>query len=119
MTYIVKMSSPSYPEEPCGAVLGVRNTGGGKSAVRDALGHLVCGVTLTICPLLSLAADQLSKLKLAAQNEGVVIIAKHLDKIRGNAARRQLSHALMTLSADTTASVFLFASPQAITESCQ
>ena len=53
-------------------ILLVRPTGGGKSAVRDAVGLSLGGVILTICPLLSLAADQVDKLKPLANREANV-----------------------------------------------
>jgi hypothetical protein len=40
-----------------------RSTGGGKSACRNTMGFVRGGVTLTIVPLLSLGADQTTKLQ--------------------------------------------------------
>jgi hypothetical protein len=46
------------------AVLVVRPTGGGKSLLRDIVGIILGGVALTVLPLLSLGADQTSKVHL-------------------------------------------------------
>ena len=52
-------------------VLLVRSTGGGKSAVRDVSGFLCGGISITIVPLLSLAADQTTKLTDLASSQSL------------------------------------------------
>ena len=48
-------------DDTCAPLMFVRPMGGGKSAVRDTVGVILAGVSLTILPLLSLAADQTDK----------------------------------------------------------
>jgi superfamily II DNA helicase RecQ len=57
-------------------------TGGGKSAVRDTVGVILAGVTLTICPLLSLAADQNDEISTRASQAYGNILSFHLNEIR-------------------------------------
>ena len=56
--HVLSMISPNMPDSEPGLVMLVQATGGGKSAVRDAIGLAAGGVILTIVPLLSLGADQ-------------------------------------------------------------
>jgi hypothetical protein len=91
----------------------VRPTGGGKSAVRDTVGVILAGVTLTICPLLSLAADQTDKISNRASQEYGNVLSFHLDEIRDRQEQVAVATTVSNLSSSTTQTVFLFASPQA------
>ena len=55
-SYLIDLTTDPFPPTPQSILL-AKSTGGGKSAVRDAVGLALGGVTLTIVPLLSLAAD--------------------------------------------------------------
>jgi hypothetical protein len=59
----------------------VRSTGGGKSAVRDALGLLLGGVVTTLGPLHGLTADQTQKLIPLSRREHTVGV-QNLDSFR-------------------------------------
>jgi hypothetical protein len=100
-----------------GAVLMVRSTGGGKSAVRNTLGLIREGVSLTIVPLLSLGADQTEKINVMAQTRGLSIESHHLDEIQNPNDDQSLISFLNSLHASSDACVFLFTSPQKITRS--
>ena len=76
-------------------ILLVRPTGGGKSAVRDAVGLCLGGVILTICPLLSLAADQVDKLKPLANREANVDVF-NVDAIQNSRRNRELQQDLLS-----------------------
>ena len=95
-------------------VLLVRTTSGGKSAVRDVVGYCTSGVVITIVPLLSLAADQVNKLKHLEAKDSTVS-AYNIDAIRNGDAKRRLQGALSSLPSNTNKTVFLFASPQTFT----
>jgi superfamily II DNA helicase RecQ len=95
-------------------VLLVRPTGGGKSSVRDVYSVMKGGVSLTICPLLSLGADQEAKFNLKALDATGPVVAIHLDEIRSLADQRLIVDKIMGLSTRTHMSVLLFSSPQAI-----
>jgi hypothetical protein len=97
------------------AIMLCASTGGGKSAVRDcssfALGG---GVALTIVPLLALAGDQTSKLiNISKTNKH--ISAFNLDRIKeGNSKKRLQTALLESLDPASGHTVYLFASPQTI-----
>ena len=100
-------------------VLLVRSTGGGKSAVRDVSGFLCGGISITIVPLLSLAADQTTKLTDLASSQGLNhrLQVFNLDVIRSPKLNDTLrNHLEQFTSADASKKrVFLFTSPQKIT----
>jgi hypothetical protein len=111
---ILKMVVARNEPHPAPILL-VRPTGGGKSSVRDTLGHCLCGVVLTISPLLSLSADQVNKLRSTARQQAGSFIVRNLDEVTDMADMRLLSRQLTSFSVDSTAAVYLFSSPQAIT----
>jgi len=115
ISHVVKMTLESGISHPS-PVLCVRSTGGGKSAVRDTIGHVFHGVCLTITPLLSLGADQVAKLAATIQDKPgrASIKAYHLDEVRLTVDEFALRDALLSMPLDTAATVYLFASPQAI-----
>jgi ATP-dependent DNA helicase RecQ len=94
----------------CRQVFLCQPTGGGKNAVRDAFAACQPGVTLNIAPLLSLNADQSTKLDLRRISEKVVAI--HWDQYRQAADLAALEADI--LSASRTVSSVLFSSPQLI-----
>jgi superfamily II DNA helicase RecQ len=97
-------------------ILFVAPTGIGKSAVRDAVGLTTAGVVLTICPLLSLSADQTKKLhSLTERHPNTEVF--NLDNLANQAAQSRLSSQLLSLDNDTDSTVFIFSSPQRITNS--
>ena len=93
------------------AMLLVQGTGGGKSAVPQAVGTVTCGVTLVIENTLSLSADQHSKIKNANSGHGP-IKAFHLDSIRTKRNQDKLCKLLVNLPDNTDATIFLFSSPE-------
>jgi superfamily II DNA helicase RecQ len=84
--------------------------GGGKSAVRDTVGVILAGVTLTISPLLSLATDEVAS---RASQEFGNVISFHQDKTRDRNEQQAVADRIFDLPVTTTQTVFLFASPQA------
>ena len=69
-------------------LLCVRPTGGGKSLVFNAVATALHGVTLCICPLLSLGADQTKKLFSKTFSDCTSITAFHLDELSINAVTK-------------------------------
>jgi hypothetical protein len=96
----------------CAPLLLVRPTGGGKSAVRDTVAVILAGVVLTISPLLSLGSDQNEKIGMKASQEYGTVVSFHLDEIKERTEQQAVSDSISNLDADTTQTVFLFASPQ-------
>jgi ATP-dependent DNA helicase RecQ len=97
----------------CRPVFLCQPTGGSKSAVRDAFAACQPGVTLNIAPLLSLNADQSTKLDLHRITEKVVPI--HWDQYRQAKDLTNLEADI--LSASTTVSILVFfISPRLITD---
>ena len=80
----------------------VRSTGGGKSAVRDVSGFLCGGITITVVPLLSLAANQTSKLEQLSLDNQLFnrFHVFNLDIIRSASLNEQLRHYLEQLPND-------------------
>ena len=73
--------------------LWVRPTGGGKSLVLNAVAGVLHGITLCICPLLSLGADQTKKIFSKTVTDCTSITAFHLDEL-SNSAIAKLKHFL-------------------------
>ena len=100
-------------------ILLVRSTGGGKSAVRDVSGILCGPITITIVPLLSLAADQTSKLTELSLSRRLSnrLHVYNLDVIRSKNLNDLLRSHLEALPNNKTSKkrVFLFTSPQKLT----
>ena len=99
-------------DNSCAPLLLVRPTGGGKSAVRDTVGVILAGVSLTISPLLSLAADQNDKVSMRACQDFGNVLSFHLDEIRDRHDQIAVATTISNLPLDTNQTVFLFASPQ-------
>ena len=74
----------------------VRPTGGGKSLVFNVLACILKKVTLCVCPLLSLGADQTKKTMLNSEGaESSQITSFHLDELKKvtlNKLRRFITH---------------------------
>jgi superfamily II DNA helicase RecQ len=110
---MVKNRDDAYPS----AFLLVVPTGGGKSLTRDLVARALCGVTWTFTPLLSLSADQTSKLVvLSSKSDDDHFFAYHLDEMDENEIAALQSH-LMEVSVNTRNCVSVFSSPQRIKDS--
>mmetsp|Transcript_31075 Transcript_31075/g.69711 ORF Transcript_31075/g.69711 Transcript_31075/m.69711 type:complete len:694 (-) Transcript_31075:1581-3662(-) len=99
-------------------VLMVLRTGSGKSLVMQTAGIMMGGICLMIIPLLSLSADQLSKMRDIPQEEGMVD-AINLDEfpnqVPGTKVFDGLIKRIQDMEEDTTSTIFLIASPQFMT----
>ena len=90
-----------------GRLLVVDRTGGGKSLILHTVAACVAGVSLVIVPLLSLTADQLSRLQSASQTHGSVK-AVHLDEVPDNVVRVSLLQKLRGMRTDDSETLALF-----------
>ena len=106
-------SASMHHSNSCQPLPLVRPTGDGKSVVRNTFAALACGVTITICPLLSLSADQCRKLQCCNQDVGPVA-AFHSDEIRTKQSKEKLQELLLALPNNTNKTMFLFCSPQTL-----
>jgi superfamily II DNA helicase RecQ len=113
MAHLCCMGIPDSKIDPAPVLL-VRPTGGGKSSVRDVYSIMNGGFSLTITPLLSLGADQESKITLKARQTTGNVISVHLDEIRSPADQNTLVTMLKAIPPDGHTTVLLFSSPQAI-----
>ncbi len=97
-----------------GKVLLIVKTGAGKSHVMRTTGVMIGGVCLIIMPLLTLGADQLSKLASASQEFGSVEYF-HLDEYRTQPVNMMsVLNCVSQLPCNTWSTIFLFCSPQII-----
>ena len=85
----------------------VRPTGGGKTLLFKCIASCLCGVTICIDPLLSLAADQSRKVLESTRDKSIT--AFHLDEM-DEPLLQALYQGLQQLQ--PTQTVILFASPQ-------
>ncbi len=90
----------------------VRPTGGGKSLVFNAVAGAIKGVTLCVCPLLSLGADQSKKVLSKSGSDCKSIASFHLDELSSKAIKA-LKMWLETPGNLASASIIIFTSPQA------
>ena len=89
-------------------------TSGGKSLVRDTVGRILGGVYWTICPLLSLSADQTEKINDYKQQFGDNGIRPiHIDETEELTDIAALQIQLLAMDVDTNRVAALFSSPQA------
>ena len=94
----------------------VRPTGGGKrSLVFNTVDDVLLGVTICICPLLSLGADQTKKLLSKSHANQKAITAFHLDELSNSAIGKLKRFLQSSAYLNSPTSIVLFASPQAIT----
>jgi hypothetical protein len=95
-----------------------RHTGGGKSLIRDGFAASQGGVTWSISPLLSLGADQETKISEKAQNlPNHHIVAIHLDNYRRVDEQKGIKERVEKLSKDCTVTVIILSSPQVLRDS--
>ena len=94
----------------------VRPTGGGKSLVFNTVADVLRGVTICICPLLSLGADQAQKLLLKSGLDPRSITAFHLDELSFSAIGKLKAFFESDAYPSCNTSIVLFASPQAISD---
>ena len=100
---------------PC---LLIWSTGGGKSAIRDVIGNCLGGIALTIVPLLSLGADQTTKLKFAVEHNNLPFEVHHLNEYYSYKANDNLCWDILHwMQENDDDPVFLFCSPQKIANS--
>jgi hypothetical protein len=89
-------------------------TSTGKSLIRDTIARILFGVYWTICPLLSLSADQTEKLNEYKEQYGDNGIRPiHIDEIEEEADIKALTTKLLAMEQDTNRCAALFSSPQA------
>uniref|UniRef100_A0A7S3V4R0 DNA 3'-5' helicase n=1 Tax=Chaetoceros debilis TaxID=122233 RepID=A0A7S3V4R0_9STRA len=91
-------------------------TGGGKSLVFQTVADVLGGVTIFICPLLSLGADQAKKLLSKTHLDCRSITAFHLDELSTDAIKKLKGFFQSAEYIKSTTSIIFFASPQAITK---
>jgi len=104
-----------YEKDSKGKLLVVDRTGGGKSLIFSLSATMVGGVVLIIIPLLALTANQMSKLKEAISDYGAVDV-HHLDELQKNSVKDKLIPKLLSLSPNTSSTIFLLSSPQFLAE---
>jgi superfamily II DNA helicase RecQ len=86
----------------------------GKSLCRDVVGRILCGIYWTLCPLLSLSADQVEKIvEYQKQFFDNGIRAIHIDEIKDAKDIETVTNKLINMSTDTGRVAALFSSPQA------
>ena len=103
-------------EEDCrGRLLVVDRTGGGKSLILQTVATCVGAITLVIVLLLSLTANQLSRLESANQDHGSVK-AVHLDDTPDALVRSSLLPKMEEITVDGSETLVLFCSPQYLVE---
>ena len=100
-----------FDSECRGRLLVVDRMGSGKSLILQTVATCVGGITLVIVPLLSLTANQLSRLKLAGQDHGSVK-AVHLDETPDALVRSVVIPKMKGMRGDGSDTLVLFCSPQ-------
>jgi superfamily II DNA helicase RecQ len=88
-------------------------TGGGKSLVRDTFAVTQGGITWCITPLLSLSADQKSKINMKTSENDDSALAIHLDELGTDSKRQGICKRLDTLSRQSALAVVVLCLPQA------
>ena len=93
----------------------VAPTSGGKSLCRDTIGRMLRGIYWTICPLLSLSADQTEKMAEYQTEFGDSRIrAIHLDEIESDASIQSITTTINGMFDDTSRVAAIFSSPQCL-----
>ena len=98
---------------PC-RLLCIQGTGSGKSVLYQTLSARFTGVTIYITPLLTLGADQVSKLMTRTNTIGASVIPIHLDGYTSTDGVKELVSLLK--SSDPYVSAIVFTSPQTLTD---
>ena len=115
ISHIIKMNNRPSSNHHIQPSLLVQGTSGGKSSVYQMTGVIKGGVTLIIESMLSLSSDQMSKIKrIANTTDGVSSI--QLDSIKKIDQQKSVVSALQSLKANTNRTIYVFASPEALTK---
>ena len=93
-----------------GKLLAVERTGGGKSLTLMMSAITVAGISLVIVPLLSLTANQMSRIKSAVQRYGAVD-AHHVDELSVSDINNKLVPKIESFDYNSTTTLFLLCSP--------
>jgi hypothetical protein len=113
LCHLNKMTTKKSQVHPAPVFL-CQPTGGGKSMVRDAFAAGQGGVTWSVSPLLSLGADQETKINQNALQGDGGIVAIHLDHYRSQEQQQALSDRISGLTMNSATTVIILSSPQAI-----
>ena len=115
ISHIIQMNNLQSSTNPIQPSLLVQGTSGGKSSVYQMIGVIKAGVTLIIESMLSLSSDQMSKIaKIADTTEGVSSI--QLDSIKKHEQQTAVVSSIQSLKSNTNRTIYLFASPEALTK---
>ena len=98
-----------------GKLLVIDRTGGGKSLILQLSGIIVGGIVFVLVPLLSLTANNISKIRRAVQDYGLVEV-HHLDETQNDELVQDVIPKMETLGLDSSTTVFLFSSPKVLRE---
>ena len=101
-----------------GKLLVCERTGGGESIMLYLSAVCVAGITVVIIPLLSLTANQLSRIRKAIQKYGIVI-AYNLDAASRADIKNKIIPKLDNYSYSSSISMLLSCSPQSIADNTQ
>ena len=100
---------------PDGKLIVVGRTGGGNSLILFMTVNSVGGILLVVILLLSLTANQLSRIKKAAQGYGI-ITAHHLDDTSSMDLEKKIILRMDTFSYHSSSLMLLLCSPQYLAE---
>ena len=99
-----------------GKLLVIDRTGGGKSLILQLSGIIVGGgIVFVLVPLLSLTANNISNIRRAVQDYGLVEV-HHLDETQNDELVQDVIPKMETLGLDSSTTVFLFSYPQYLAE---
>jgi hypothetical protein len=113
LMHMLKRTNAMYPS----SFFCIQPTGKGKSLVRDTIARIICGVTITISPLLSLSADQVKKiLDMTKTSNDKAFKVYHLDELTVPSQQKAFTEMLLGLcgNKNTRVAISLFVSPQAV-----
>ena len=89
-------------------------TGGGKPLARDTFAAGQSGVSVCICPLLALGADQVSKINAHSCVGDGSIRAYHLDAFKDTLLQQQFCDQICGVSRESQTTIILMTSPHAL-----
>lgn len=98
-----------------GKLIVIERTGGGKSLMLYLTAICVGGISLVIIPLLSLTANQMEKIRRAAQTHGAVY-AFHLDEESKHDVKQKVIPKMDSFDYNSSTSMLILCSPQYISE---